>query len=280
MLSIIIATYNSQDVIRTCLRSIDSQTFRDFQVLIIDGQSSDKTLQIVNEFCHLDMQVLSEPDTGVYDAWNKALELAKSDWLTFIGSDDCYSDINSLSLLMDQAIAAKDAPFVYGKLKSINTKGKPIGVSGCEWRPHDGFKQKYLFAQFPFPIMGNVYRKSFFGTERFDQGYKIIGDMDLTLRQLNIWRGGPPTFIDAIIVDMSHGGVSTNPKHFMTNLKESYRCRQKNGLPVFNLGMAVRTIKLLGLLFVIRVLGKRAYAFTIGAYRWLKMRIHRRRLRS
>ena len=82
LFSIIIPTYNSEKSIEQCLKSIFSQSFDSFQVLIIDGLSTDKTIQIVEAYSQIDKRLsfFSEKDKGVYDAMNKGISKATGEW--------------------------------------------------------------------------------------------------------------------------------------------------------------------------------------------------------
>jgi glycosyltransferase involved in cell wall biosynthesis len=94
LLSVIIPTYNSQHKISRCLQSLCQQTFKDFEICIIDGLSSDKTIDLIQEFADSfpNIRIVREPDQGAYDAMNKGIELAEGNWLYFLGSDDELAD--------------------------------------------------------------------------------------------------------------------------------------------------------------------------------------------
>ena len=93
--SILIATYNSAKHIKPCLESINNQTFKDFELIIMDGKSSDKTLDIIREICPF-AKVTSERDSGIYNALNNGLKKIKGKWLYILGSDDCFANENVL----------------------------------------------------------------------------------------------------------------------------------------------------------------------------------------
>jgi len=88
ILSIIIATYNAELHIRGCLESIVKNVFEPYELIIIDGKSTDKTLAIVNEFNGMSVTIISEPDQGIYDAMNKGIGYANGKWVLFLGADD------------------------------------------------------------------------------------------------------------------------------------------------------------------------------------------------
>lgn len=267
-LSIIIATYNSSSVIGACLDSIAAQTFEDYEVILVDGASSDDTVKLVKSYELPALKLISEPDDGVYSAWNKGVKLARGEWITFIGSDDIYAEPTALQALMRFADDHFNSPFVYGRLATVDESGAVIHVIGSRWRKYDGFLQSHIYAQFPFPIMSAIYRMDFFKEEKFNESYKIIGDMDLMLRCLRLWQGGAPAFCHNIIVRMREGGVSTNPSFYLTSILEAYRCRVENGISVINLGLTKRSLKMIAIIGIERVFG-------LGAVRILKRAIRR-----
>ena len=92
--SIIIPVYNvKKELFRKTLVSIVDQTYDNYEYLIIDGKSSDNTLNIIKEYesrFNDKLKIISESDNGLYDAMNKAVKVAKGDWLFFINSDDVF----------------------------------------------------------------------------------------------------------------------------------------------------------------------------------------------
>ncbi|MDA9903135.1 glycosyltransferase [Gammaproteobacteria bacterium] len=91
-ISIITVTYNSEKTIRTTLDSVAKQTWHEIEHIIIDGSSSDRTLEIIKEFPHVSL-VISEKDEGIYDAMNKGIRKSSGDIIGFLNSDDWfYSD--------------------------------------------------------------------------------------------------------------------------------------------------------------------------------------------
>ena len=88
LISIIIPTYNAADVLKECLLSVTAQPEKNFQIIVMDGGSTDGTLNILTEFAEHIAVLVSEPDKGIYDAMNKAVDEAEGKWLYFMGADD------------------------------------------------------------------------------------------------------------------------------------------------------------------------------------------------
>ena len=117
LVSIIIVTYNAGKYLRDCLSSVFNQSFKNIEILIIDGYSTDNTLQILKEYDQFITYWLSEPDSGVYDAMNKGVKKAVGDWLIFLGADDRLLD--GFSLLAQEL---KDSKTIYYGYCLINNK--------------------------------------------------------------------------------------------------------------------------------------------------------------
>lgn len=128
--TIIIAAYNAETTIERALKSVKSQNFENWECLIIDGASKDKTIEIVQTIIKSDsrFQLFSEPDKGVYDAFNKGWRLAHGDWIYYLGCDDELLP-NGISALMD---CTSNVDFVYGgiirRYRNGKTKKAPAGV--------------------------------------------------------------------------------------------------------------------------------------------------------
>lgn len=90
MVSIIIATYNSEKTLRRALDSVLNQSYQDWECIVVDGASKDNTIGIVKEYVKKDsrFRYISEPDHGIYDAFNKGWKMAKGEWVMYLGSDD------------------------------------------------------------------------------------------------------------------------------------------------------------------------------------------------
>ena len=92
LITIVTATYNAGRTLETCIKSVLSQKADDIEYIIVDGASTDNTVSIVEKY-KSDIDIfISEPDKGVYDAWNKALRVCHGEWIVFLGADDYYAE--------------------------------------------------------------------------------------------------------------------------------------------------------------------------------------------
>lgn len=118
--SIIIATFNAAKTLNKALDSVLNQTYQNWECIIVDGASKDDTINIVKEYVQKDtrFRYISEPDKGIYDAFNKGWEMAKGDWIYYLGSDDILlpngleslikgTDTNSYDIIYGNVICQK-----------------------------------------------------------------------------------------------------------------------------------------------------------------------------
>lgn len=201
IISIIIATYNASDTILACLGSIENEINSDCELIIIDGNSTDNTLDLLNEKKELIDVLISEPDKGIYDAWNKGIEKSKGKWIMFLGADDLLlknSLLTYLEFLRERNSSAYD--YVCAKNEYINLDGKFIKDIGREpkWKA-----MKYYM---PAAHVASLHNKKLFNEIGvFNLEYKICADYELLSRKrdkLNY------KFINHKIAQMQTGGMS------------------------------------------------------------------------
>ncbi len=111
-LSIITVVRNAEKTIEDTIQSVVNQSFEDYEYIIVDGASTDRTKEIIESYLDKIAQYISEPDKGIYDAMNKGLELAKGDWIYFLGADDVLFSKNTLQNIFDKE--PKNADVIYG----------------------------------------------------------------------------------------------------------------------------------------------------------------------
>ena len=229
VLSIIIATYNSEKYLQQCLTSTRKvATTNQCEIIIIDGKSNDNTLNIINKNNEIITRYISENDNGVYDAWNKGINMTSSDWIIFIGSDDYIYNTNSLIEAIDELkkINGNLNKIVFGDLISIDSNNKENLVSH-EW---GWYKDKIKKGQSFIPHPSTFHHRSFFDQYGlFNTKYKIAGDYELLTKY---FKKNEAIHIKKIITVMRKGGLSNNPKNLYQTWKETKAARIKNNYPV------------------------------------------------
>jgi glycosyltransferase involved in cell wall biosynthesis len=174
VISIIIPTYNSANTIRLALDTLLCQSFTDYEILVIDGISTDKTLEIVNEYKHKCscVTLISEEDRGVYDAMNKGIDLAQGEWVYFLGSDDSLHDDK---VFEDVVAITKKEPvdIIYGDAIVLSNNQR----FGGEFDILRIQTENNLCHQTIF------YRKSIFERiGKYNLKYKVAADWDMNIR--------------------------------------------------------------------------------------------------
>lgn len=211
-LSIVIATYNSAETLENCLDSIESQTFRDLEVIVIDGQSSDKTVEIIKQYNGLISYWHSKKDRGIYDAWNQGVETAHGEYICFIGSDDFYTDNGSLKRIFD---AIDERQF-----DLVSSKGILAG-SGREYLFGSTWSYRKIARRITVCHPGLMHHRSLFEKYgKFDINYRIVGDYEFLLR---LPEETTSLHVDAVTVRVADGGISR--LRYMDMLREKRKAQ-------------------------------------------------------
>ena len=231
-ISIVIAVQNASSLLTRCLDSISVQNYRNFEVVIKDGLSTDDTVSILKSRNKEIAYWESSHDTGIYDAWNKAITNCSGDWICFLGSDDILHNNNSLSNAIPQLVQAQSlgSSVVYCKVNIFSADGKLIEVRGKPWSQ---ISQQFFQSKMTIPHPGCFHHNTIFKQYgNFDTSFKISGDYELLLRILPITT---PLFTENnIVVDMSRGGISTTIEGEIKGFYEDCYARKKNGLNNFH----------------------------------------------
>ena len=181
-ITFIIAAYNDeQDVVKT-LESIKAVMLVQDQLIVVDGASSDATVKnaklVLGEAKNFIL--ISEPDEGIYDAWNKAIEKATGEWIAFIGCGDLLRN-NYRSEMTKTLLAGHDVNFVHFKVDFFSSKNGVRTKSFEFGRPlqKSEFRKRMRICH-----MGALHRRSLFVDREFSTRYKCVGDYHFLLSQL------------------------------------------------------------------------------------------------
>lgn len=220
-LSIIMVSYNAENTIKRAIDSIMEQTYDNFEVVFIDGQSSDHTCDIIKDAIKrlkergIGTKFISEPDSGVYDAMNKGAKNASGLWTTYMNADDRYYDDSVLERVMSCVDTSKD--IVYGDT---------VFVKGDEKKIEKAKNIKTIIKHLPFCPQAAFIKTSLQQEYLFDTQYKISADYDFFLRAYLNQKEFQQ--INDIVAEFYFGGISNR------NLKQTYledtSVKVKNGL--------------------------------------------------
>lgn len=199
VLSVIIPTYNSSGTIERCLSSLAQQKFRDFEVCIIDGGSTDSTIPIAETFSSsLNLKIISEDDSGIYDAMNKGILQSSGSWLYFLGSDDQIYSENVFNLIFTSK-SVDENEVVYGNVNSPRFHG----IYDGPFNP-DKLYKKNICHQAIF-LKKTVFKK----TGLFNLDNKVYADWEHNMR----WfydRTIRKDYINIVVANYADGGYSSN----------------------------------------------------------------------
>jgi GT2 family glycosyltransferase len=224
-ITVVIATYNAARTLQRCLDSVTGQTYRNREVVVIDGGSTDGTVEILERNSNLLAYWESKPDKGVYDAWNKGVEHALGDWICFLGADDFFWSVDVLERMVPHLEKAYPrSRVVYGKVAYVNRRGEFLDLIGEPW----GKISRKFRQTMPLPHPGLMHHRSIFERHgKFDVSFRIAGDYEFLLRELTT---SPATFVsDIIVVGMQLGGMSTDPINVSLMLKETRSAAIRHG---------------------------------------------------
>ena len=231
-ISIIIPTYNSEKTVNDTLRSIENQTHKDIEVVIIDGLSKDKTLEIVKSFSDkINLKIISEKDGGLYDAMNKGVKIASGDIVHILNSDDYYTKDSVLETIVNVFTKNKETEMLYGDIEYFDKDNKK-NITRI-WKSGE-YTERKLNSGWIIPHPALFLRRSLY--ERvdniFDTRLKIAADYEFILRLLKIYKIHP-AYISETFVSMRTGGVSDGSiSSRMKGWKEIRKSWTLNGMSV------------------------------------------------
>lgn len=206
LITIITATFNAAEQLPHTLDSLREQTYRNFEWIVVDGGSTDGTLELLGENENLLAYWISEPDSGIYDAWNKACAHARGEWIIFLGAGDVLASPNVFEcFLVPLAECGAHRPLVYGRALLLSAKGRqPLDELGLPWPQ---LKDKWEIGRPALPPHGaSFHHRSLLGGQTpFDTRYRIAADSKLLL---GVVRRAPPVYVDCVVVGVPIGGVS------------------------------------------------------------------------
>ena len=239
-ISIITATYNSGATLRDTLDSILSQSYPDYEVLIIDGGSKDDTKDIVDEYIpkfNGRLKWYTGRDRGLYDAMNKGISRATGDIVGILNSDDFYA---SPDVLVAIAEGCRDVEAVYGNLDFVEEKNTEKVVR--QWRGSQHTAGAFLKGWHPAHPTFYARKECYDRLGGFDISFDVSADFELMLRFIEK-EGLSNRYIPITFVKMRMGGESTGSiKKILQGNKNVLRAFRKNGFKVSSFYLVRRLV--------------------------------------
>lgn len=192
-ISVCIVVFNGRAHIADALDSVLDQKYRNVELLVVDGGSTDGTLDVLSQYADRISKVVSEPDRGIYDAMNKACAMAQGDWLIFLGCDD---------VLLDSLAAAAEklrdrASVYYG-----NVIWRSTG------RVYGGAFSKYRLMQSNICHQSIFYPRQVYQATSYNRKYRYLADYEYNIKLIG--RGVRFEYIDVNVAIYNDAGASMN----------------------------------------------------------------------
>ena len=218
LFSIITVTWNAADVISPTIESVQRQTSSDYEMLIIDGASTDDTLAIVKRASIAALRVFSEPDKGLYDAMNKGIARARGRYIMFLNAGDTFADDTVLARMA--RLAADNPGVIYGQTQLVDAQRNVVGkrhLTAPKRLTVNSFKNGMVVCHQAFVVRRDL-------APEYDLQYRLSADYDWCIRvlrksQSNAYVGETP------IISYLADGMTT--RHHRASLWERFRimCR-------------------------------------------------------
>lgn len=262
-ITLIVAVLNGAASLQRCLDSVTSQVYINRQLVVIDGGSTDATVDILHANNDSIDYWESRPDRGIYHAWNKALQHAEGDWVCFLGSDDYLWSADTLQRMSTHLTSAR-ARIVYGQMALVNRHGQVLELMGQPWPQ---VRRELLLGLNYIPHQGVFHYRSLLAGRRFDETFRIGGDYELLLSEL---KQADAYFVeDTVVAAHQVGGVASDPLNGLLILKERRLALRKNGLPDFSVPIALLYLKAAARILLIKSLGHAHSGYIADQYRRL-----------
>jgi len=191
--------FNSQDTIEKTIVSVLEQTYTEIEYLIVDGASTDNTLEIVNKYSEGGkIKVISEPDKGLYDAMNKAADMATGEYIIYMNSGDVFAEKEAISNVSEYLDGNNE--LVYGNVIRIKEKGRILEKYGNKHTP------MFLLLQGRMMCHQSIFTKcDIMRCYRFNLNYSITADYDFLMRMVHDKRRLKYVDVNISLVDNIEG---------------------------------------------------------------------------
>jgi glycosyltransferase involved in cell wall biosynthesis len=226
--SVVTACLNDRSTIEGTLKSILEQTYPDIEMIIVDGGSTDGTMEVVRGHAGRIARIISEKDNGIYDALNKGIRSATGEVVGFLHADDLYADRSAVEKIT-QLFRDRNVDGAYGDLVYVD----PLDTRKVVryWRSGSCSPQKLKRGWLPPHPTFYVRRSVFASHGTFDTRYRIAADYDLMLRLL-LDKGIRVEYLPEVLVRMRLGGASNRSlANLLQKSREDYAILKEHAVP-------------------------------------------------
>ena len=225
--SVITAVFNGAKTIQDCIKSVSGQIYPNIEHIIIDGGSTDGTLEVIKRYTEKRVNIVSEPDNGIYDALNKGIRQASGEVIGLLHSDDFYAHDRVIEKVAD-IFMKYNIDSCYGDLQYVdkNNPDKVIRYWKSSQYRHGKFKYGWMPPHSTFFVKKEIYNKYGY----FNTNFKIAADYELMLRFLEKHKIST-YYTPEVFIKMRIGGTSNrNIKNLIIKSNEDYRAWKVNNL--------------------------------------------------
>lgn len=218
LISIVTITYNAQETLLPTMESVAEQSCRDYEHIVVDGASKDKTLEIARSF--EGVRILSEPDRGLYDAMNKGLYLAHGKYVLFLNAGDTFSGKDVLEAYARRARIGDD--IIFADTQIVDKDRQVLGprhYSAPEHLAKDSFAKGMLICHQAFMVRKGI-------VPEYDLRYRFSADYDWTIRCIQNADMERCTNLGFVAVNYLSDGLTDKNK--WKSLRERYRVMAKH----------------------------------------------------
>lgn len=206
LISIVTICFNEEKNIKRTIESILNQTYKNIEFIVIDGKSTDNTLSIINEYEEEIDVFISEKDKGIYDAMNKANQLANGEYIFFLNSGDFFSDNNIIQDIIDETDSSEYSLItartdIYYQKEKLDIVSPPLSI-------------KLTKESKSFSHQGTLIHKNIYKRFNYNLNYKISADKEYWLR-INEDKNFNIIFHNKSLASFELGGVSNNHKNVL-----------------------------------------------------------------
>ena len=224
--SIITSCYNRAATIRSAIESVLAQDYNDIEFIVVDGFSTDGSLDIIREYADHISTIISEPDHGMYEAINKGIRVATGEIIGLLHSDDFFYDNGVIGRIVER-MKRTHADFLYGDGLFVNPDDTNkvvrnwIGGGYRLWKVRHGWLPLHPTCYIRRDVMTRL--------GLYNESYKIAADSDLLVRYL-LTGGLTVTYLNEYVVRMRMGGLSTDSAKRKKMWEEDIRVYVSHGL--------------------------------------------------
>jgi len=205
LISVITACFNAESFVEECIQSVVSQDFDDFEYIVIDGGSTDKTVNVIERYADKLVYWHSKPDRGISHAFNQGLEKARGEWIVFLNADDCYCHKQVLSSMANILRDSADTDLVYGQIQIVKRQQYIEPISDLVGEPW-AWRRFRFHSTIPHPA-SFTHRGLFEQFGSFDEKFRNALDYEFYLRA---GKGLRVKAVPKLCVWMRIGGMSTD----------------------------------------------------------------------